>query len=94
MPAVSNEVQRNSSYYLQSGNHLRLSTVTCGYQVWEKDARNISVWVGGQNLLGFTKYRGFDPGISSEGAAATQAGLDASAYPTARTILLGLRATL
>lgn len=94
VPAVGNEVQRNSSYYLQSGNHLRLSTVTCGYQVWEKDARNISVWVGGQNLLGFTKYRGFDPGISSGGAAATQAGLDASAYPTARTILLGLRATL
>ncbi|UPL51235.1 TonB-dependent receptor plug domain-containing protein [Hymenobacter sublimis] len=83
-----------STYTLQSGNHARLSAVTVSYKVWEKEARSASVWLGGHNLLVLTKYRGYDPNVSSAGADNQQAGLDAGAYPTARTLLLGLRATL
>ncbi|SDY15847.1 SusC/RagA family TonB-linked outer membrane protein [Hymenobacter psychrophilus] len=83
-----------STYTLQSGNHVRLSAVTVSYKVWERDARNVRLWLGGQNLLVLTKYRGYDPNVSSAGSNNQQAGLDAGAYPTARTVLLGLRATL
>ena len=83
-----------STYTLQSGNHVRLSALTLSYKVWEKEARNVHLWLGGQNLLVLTKYRGFDPNVSSAGSDNQQAGLDAGAYPTARTILLGVRATL
>lgn len=53
-----------------------------------------SIWLGGNNLVVLSGYRGFDPNVSSGGAGGTQAGLDASAYPVARTWLLGVRATL
>jgi TonB-linked SusC/RagA family outer membrane protein len=91
VPAAGAGVRANSSYFLQSGNHVRLSSLLVSYELWKQAARSVSVWAGGQNLLVLTKYRGFDPGVSSGGADANQAGLDASAYPTARTFLVGVR---
>ncbi|MFD2786156.1 TonB-dependent receptor plug domain-containing protein [Hymenobacter rubripertinctus] len=94
VPVAGTLLPRVSTYTLQSGNHGRLSALTVSYKVWEKEARNVRLWVGGQNLVVLTKYRGFDPNVSSAGSHNQQAGLDAGAYPTARTILLGVRATL
>ena len=51
------------------------------------------MWVGGRNLLVVSDYRGFDPNVSSGGAAGTTAGLDISAYPVPRTWLAGVRAS-
>ncbi|WP_167856909.1 SusC/RagA family TonB-linked outer membrane protein [Hymenobacter aquaticus] len=87
-------LERTSPYTLQSGNHLRLSSLTLSYKVWNTDTRQISVWAGANNLFILTNYRGYDPNVSSAGASSTQAGLDAGSYPTARTILLGIKATL
>ncbi|GGG37491.1 SusC/RagA family TonB-linked outer membrane protein [Hymenobacter glacieicola] len=83
-----------STYTLQSGSHVRLSALTASYKVWEHDLRAVTLWVGGQNLLVLSKYRGYDPNVSSAGSDNQQPGLDAGAYPVARTILLGVRATL
>ncbi|MBT9395443.1 SusC/RagA family TonB-linked outer membrane protein [Hymenobacter sp. NST-14] len=94
VPAAGTEVPFFSLTTLQSGNHVRLSALTLSYEVWEKEARTVRLWVGGQNLVVLTKYRGYDPNVSSAGSDNQQAGLDAGAYPTARTILLGVRATL
>lgn len=96
VPRASNYVRFPgvTSYALQSGNHVRLSSLTLVYTVWQKASRNVSVWVSGQNLLVVSNYRGFDPNVSSAGSDNQQAGIDASTYPIARTILLGLRATL
>ncbi|WBA40848.1 SusC/RagA family TonB-linked outer membrane protein [Hymenobacter canadensis] len=91
VPAAGAGLRSNSSYFLQSGNHVRLSSLQVSYELWKQAARSVSVWAGGQNLLVLTKYRGFDPSVSSAGADANQAGLDASAYPTARTLLLGVQ---
>lgn len=54
-------------------------------------ARRASVWVGGQNLLVTGGYRGYDPNVSSGGAAPLQAGQDASVYPVARVWQVGVR---
>ncbi|TYZ08910.1 hypothetical protein FY528_11890 [Hymenobacter lutimineralis] len=54
----------------------------------------VTPYSGAHNLLVLSKYRGYDPNISSAGADAKQAGLDHATYPTARTILLGVQATL
>ncbi|MCA8833106.1 SusC/RagA family TonB-linked outer membrane protein [Hymenobacter pini] len=83
-----------STYTLQSGNHARLSSVTFSYKVWEKEARSVQLWTSGLNLLVFTRYRGYDPNVSSAGSDNQQAGLDVGAYPVARTVLVGVRATL
>ncbi len=85
-----------SSFYsndqaLASGNHLRLSQLTLSYEVHKQESRKISVWVGGQNLFVTGSYRGFDPNVSSGGAAPLQAGQDAAAYPVARVWQLGVR---
>lgn len=83
-----------SSYYLQSGSHVRLTSLSLTYSVPVRSPHKIAVWLGGTNLLVLSGYRGFDPNVSSGGASATQAGLDASAYPVARTWLLGVQASL
>jgi TonB-linked SusC/RagA family outer membrane protein len=83
-----------SSYYLQSGSHVRLVSLSLSYAVLQHSPHKMTVWLGGTNLLVLSGYRGFDPNVSSGGASGAQAGLDASAYPVARTWLLGVRATL
>ncbi len=80
-----------SDQALASGNHLRLSQLTVAYEVLRQETRRVSVWVGGQNLFVTSSYRGFDPNVSSGGAAPLQAGLDASVYPVARVWQLGVR---
>jgi hypothetical protein len=83
-----------TNYALQSGNHVRLSSVTLTANVWQREQHSIEAFLGGTNLLVLSGYRGFDPNVSAAEADAKQAGLDRAYYPTARTILLGLRATL
>jgi len=94
VPVAGTNLTTFSDYSLQSGNHVRLSALTFSYKVWEKEARSVSVWLGGQNLLVLSGYRGYDPNVSSAGSDNQQAGLDVGAYPVARTFLVGVRATL
>ena len=81
-----------SDQALESGSHLRLSQLTISYDVLPTGPHKISVWTGGQNLFVTGSYRGFDPNVSSGGAAPLQAGRDASVYPVARVWQLGVRA--
>ncbi|WP_033370539.1 TonB-dependent receptor plug domain-containing protein [Hymenobacter norwichensis] len=89
----------SSAYYtatsqnLASGNHLRLSQLQVSYEMLSTStgSRKASVWVGGQNLLVTGKYRGYDPNVSSGGAAPMYAGRDASVYPVARVWQVGVR---
>ncbi len=52
------------------------------------------MFLSGTNLLVLSAGRGFDPNVSAAEDDPRQAGLDQGAYPVARTISLGLRATL
>ncbi|MDB5233840.1 MAG: hypothetical protein JWR44_833, partial [Hymenobacter sp.] len=52
-----------------------------------------SVFLSGTNLLVLSKYRGYDPNVSSAEADPRQAGLDKATYPTPRTVALGVRAS-
>ena len=51
------------------------------------------MFIGGQNLLTFTKYQGFDPDISTNGSSAVAQGLDLNSYPAYRTINFGVKLT-
>ncbi|WP_426493578.1 SusC/RagA family TonB-linked outer membrane protein [Hymenobacter sp. 102] len=94
VPVVGTNLPAFSDYTLQSGNHVRLSAITLSCKVWEKDARSVQFWTSCLNLLVLTRYRGFDPNVSSAGSDNQQVGLDVGAYPVARTFLVGVRATL
>jgi TonB-dependent SusC/RagA subfamily outer membrane receptor len=78
---------------VENGDHLRLSQLILSYQVLKTASHQLTVWGGGQNIFVLTSYRGFDPNVSSGGSASILAGYDNGAYPTARTWLLGVRAS-
>lgn len=82
-----------NTYTLQSGNHVRLSSVLLTAEVWRKAPHSVSVFLSGTNLLVLTGYRGYDPNVSTAEADPRQAGLDMATYPVARTVALGVRAT-
>ncbi|MCC3151872.1 SusC/RagA family TonB-linked outer membrane protein [Hymenobacter sp. BT770] len=82
-----------NTYTLQSGNHVRLSSMVLTAEVWRRGPHSASVFLSGTNLLVISAYRGFDPNVSAAEADPKQAGLDQAAYPTPRTVALGVRAS-
>ncbi|MCI1187991.1 TonB-dependent receptor plug domain-containing protein [Hymenobacter sp. DH14] len=81
-----------SDRLLESGNNVRLSSLTLTYRLRQTATQDISIWVGGQNLFVLTAYRGYDPNVSSGGSTPYQAGQDYGAVPVPRTWLLGVKA--
>ncbi|WP_225874622.1 SusC/RagA family TonB-linked outer membrane protein [Pedobacter hiemivivus] len=85
---------RYSSRVIEDGSYLRLKTVSLGYSIPAKYLKRInfstlSFSVTAQNLYTFTKYSGMDPEVSVRNSVLTP-GFDYSAYPQARTIVLGI----
>ena len=90
-----------STRFLEDGDFLRLNNLTLGYNFRPEQIglgnsiQNLRLSVTGQNLFLITNYTGFDPEVntgSSSGGIQTF-GIDRFAYPSARTILLGLDVT-
>lgn len=76
-----------SDWYLEDGSYLRLKNLTLGYTlpttITNKiNTSKIRVFAAAQNLLTFTKYKGFDPEVGEHG-------LDMLKYPQSRTIMVG-----
>ena len=95
VPRVSsldpNENIRPSNYFLEDGSYLRMKNVQLGYTITgEKfgfsDAR---LYISAENLATFTKYTGFDPGLSNYTTFAR--GVDRGLYPLSRNFLFGLQ---
>ena len=81
-----------SDLYVQDGSYMRLKNIQLGYTLPQKWTKKIFIsslrfFVGAENLLTLTSYRGFDPEISSGG---TSLGVDYGVYPQSRTFLCGL----
>ncbi len=81
----------NSSQFVEDGSFVRIQNVNLGYTIAGKKIFNsVRAYFEIQNLYVFSKYKGFDPEVSSTGGANEfTAGIDYGAYPQARTILIG-----
>ncbi len=84
-----------STRYLENGAYLRLNNATLRYSfrtVGVDWLKNLGVFVTGQNLLTFTKYKGYDPevDVASNSGDVLSYGIDFTNYPRARTYMLGL----
>ena len=79
------------SFFMEDGSFLRVKNVSLGYQLplKSKYIKRARVYVSGQNLLTFTKYRGYDPEVNSDFNSNTSYGVDVYAYPAARTLTIG-----
>ncbi|WP_343704688.1 TonB-dependent receptor [Chitinophaga sp.] len=87
-----------SSRVVEDGSYLRLKTLSLAYSLPAKYLRplkisNLAVSVQAQNLITWSNYSGMDPEVSVRHTALS-AGFDYSAYPRARTVTFGLKATL
>jgi hypothetical protein len=91
-----NQNYRNSDYYVEDGSYLRLKTVQFGFNLNKKVCEKLKIssariWIGGTNLLTFTRYHLNDPEIGSTDSPANFAGLDLSGfYPRPSEYSLGL----
>jgi TonB-linked SusC/RagA family outer membrane protein len=83
-----NNNNRASSRYIEDGSYMRIKNVTLSYKI-PTDFMKMKlfdyakVYLSGQNLLTFTKYKGFDPEVSTNG-------IDNNIYPVTRIVSLGL----
>lgn len=89
----------SSSRFLMDGSYVRLKNVALGYTL-PKDMinsiglGNVRVYVSAQNILTFTKYRGYDPEVNYGGAGSSnRLGFDYGSYPNAKSVTLGLKVT-
>lgn len=82
-----------STRFLHKGNFVRLQNLNLGYNIKPstKNISNIRLSVTAQNLLTFTKYPGQDPEVNTNKSinGVPSLGIDYSAFPRARTIMLG-----
>jgi hypothetical protein len=91
-----------STRWLQDGSYIRLNTVTLTYSlpsemVSNMGLRYLDIYVGGQNLLTFTNYTGYNPDVGyvdPEGGsigANLNKGIDYFSAPQARTFTTGIK---
>jgi hypothetical protein len=85
-----------STRYLQEGAYLRLKNLAFSYLISKSINKiaDIRISVIGQNLVTLTKYKGYDPELSSSDIGSdADGGMDFGAYPLTRTFSLGINAT-
>ena len=82
---------------VEDGSFLRLKTVELGYSLSNNFLKragvtSLGITAAAQNLWVWSNYSGYDPEVSTRPSVLTS-GFDFSAYPHAKTIVLGLKAT-
>lgn len=84
-----------SDFFLEDASYLKLKTARLTYRfeqdllkkIWLKGA---SLYVYGNNLLTFSKYKGYDPEFSRGAADALTIGIDPNSYPRKREFGFGV----
>ena len=78
---------RNSTHWMKDGSYVRLKQAALGYTITtpkltKAGISHLYVYLSGQNLLTFSKFKVWDPELGS----------NAASYPLNRTVTLGIRA--
>lgn len=82
-----------NTYTVENANFLRLNTIKLGYDFTIRNSvvKGLGVFVTGQNLAMWTKYKGYDPSINPNGGGVR---IDWNAFPTAKTVMFGVNLNL
>ncbi len=94
IPSMSSRLTRLSTRWIEDGSFVRLENVILGYNFPKRlterlKLSSLRIYVSGQKLLTFTKYKGFDPEISWSSGNRNQ-GLDYGSYPNTRNFTMGI----
>jgi TonB-dependent starch-binding outer membrane protein SusC len=84
---------RMSDWYVEDGSYVRLKSIQLGYTLPETFTNRFKVerfriYVGGRNLITWTKYSGLDPEMG--GNDPTYFGVDGGSYPQPKMYNLGM----
>jgi TonB-linked SusC/RagA family outer membrane protein len=84
-------------YYLEDGSFLRLTNITFGYSLPKAllnraHISNLRLYCTLNNIYTWTNYSGYDPEVSATSSVLTR-GVDNSAYPRAKSWVIGLNLT-
>lgn len=88
----TNKNQLVSTQFLQNGDYVKVKNIALSYLLKKKYTwfADLKFTVSAQNLLTFTKYKGYDPEVSTYGGD-TEGALDMGAYPNPRTVTFGVQ---
>lgn len=94
-PTVSFNNMAQTDRWLESGAYVRIRNVELGYALPKSLMNKINfssarIYVSGQNLYTFTKYKGLDPDV--QGTGVISRGFDAGNWPASRIISVGIQA--
>jgi len=86
-----NQNIRPSNYFLEDASYLRVKNIQLGYTLKDKTFGfdNARVYISAENVITFTDYSGFDPGLSNFTTFAR--GVDRGLYPVSSNVLFGLQ---
>ncbi|GBU08286.1 SusC/RagA family TonB-linked outer membrane protein [Bacteroidales bacterium] len=84
-----------SSRFVEDGSYLRIKNMTISYNIKHNLLRKWKVsklqpYITAENLITFTKYKGFDPEVNQWGGNATVQGIDWGTYPQVKTFIVGI----
>ena len=85
-----------SSRWLEPGAYTRLQEITLGFRIPTSLARsagmqNSRLYVSGRNLHTWTKFKGYNPDVNSNGSGSnTSLGTEFYSYPLARVWQIGV----
>jgi TonB-linked SusC/RagA family outer membrane protein len=87
-----------TDFFIEDGSYIRVGNVTLGYSLPKKMLSRYKVnsarfYISGDNLLLFTKYKGYDPDVSVSRNPLTP-GIDSFTYPRSRNVRMGLSINL
>jgi TonB-linked SusC/RagA family outer membrane protein len=90
-PGAFNQVPVASTYYLESGDFLRVNNISLGYKIplskkWISSAR---IYVNAINPFITQKFSGFSPELNGDGNPYGNQGIELDAYPTLRSFVFG-----
>ena len=93
-----NDNDRLSDRYIEDGSYIRIKNITLGYTLpksWltKLKIENLRAQINIQNLLTFTKYKGYDPEIGVSTASTNVMGLDNGRYPSPTVYSFGVNIT-
>jgi hypothetical protein len=87
------------SWAVEDGSFVRINNITLGYTLPVNIVRKAKLerarfYITANNIAVITKYSGYDPEVSARRSNPVTPGVDYSAYPRARTFLVGVNLSL
>ena len=87
-----------TDYYIEDASFLRFNSLTLGYTIPQRHTlwmhiSKFRVYATASNLFCLTNYTGFDPEVNCRRSTPLTPGVDYSAYPKSRSLILGVNLT-